>query len=210
MIVILKCIPVGALQANCYIVGDSETKEVVIIDPGAEWEKIYNEIDSNEYKVHYIIATHGHGDHIGAIKDLKGKIDAEVVIHKEDSGMLRDSRLNLSKFTGDGCTQISHDIIVEDEDELLVGQHKFKFIHTPGHTRGGVCILVDKKLFSGDTLFQNTIGRTDLPGGDYQQILNALKNKLMVLSDDIEVYPGHGSSTTIGIERQTNPYIVGK
>ncbi len=204
---ILKCIPVGALQANCYIVGDADTREVVVIDPGAEWEKIQTEISKNEYKVRYIIATHGHGDHIGAIKDLKEGSNAEVVIHKDDSAMITDCKLNLSKFTGDGATQISHDIIVEDGDILEVGQYKFQIIHTPGHTRGGICILVDNKLFSGDSLFQNTIGRTDLPGGDYQQLLDSINDKLMVLSDDIKVYPGHGQSTTIGVERQTNPYI---
>ncbi|NLY43166.1 MAG: MBL fold metallo-hydrolase [Clostridiaceae bacterium] len=205
---ILERIIVGRLEANCYIVGDETTKEVAVIDPGAEGSKIYKHIEEKGYKVIYIIATHGHVDHISGIKYIKDKSGAKVVIHKNDRDALTDSRMNLSIYLGFESVQCPADICIEGGEVLYVGRLKLEFIHTPGHTTGGMCILVDGKLlFSGDTLFEQSIGRTDLPGGNYQQLIKSIKEKLFVMPDDLEVYPGHGEKTTIGREKSSNPYV---
>jgi len=204
---ILKCLAVGYLKANCYIVGDEETNEVMVIDPGAEVEKIYNIIHDNEYTVKYILLTHGHADHISAVKSLKEKTNAKVVIHKDDSDALLDSKLNLSMYMGFHSIQAPADIKLVHNEELTVGKYRFKIMHTPGHTPGGICILTDHILFTGDTLFHESIGRTDLPGGDYQTLLSSIKEYLMNLDDGIVVYPGHGEKTTIGHERLYNSFL---
>ncbi|MBZ4644843.1 MAG: hydroxyacylglutathione hydrolase [Petroclostridium sp.] len=204
---ILKVLPVGQLKANCYIFGDENTNEVAVIDPGDEGQRIYDVIVQNGYKVIYIIATHGHVDHISAIKYLKEKSGAQVVIHQEDSEALLDSQKNLSALLGYHSIQVPADIKVMDGKVLNVGKYRLQIIHTPGHTPGGICILVDKILFSGDTLFEHSIGRTDLPGGNHQQLIKSIQDKLFVLPDDVQVYPGHGDKTTMGSEKKFNPFF---
>lgn len=204
---ILKSLVVGQLGANCYIAGDEITKEVIIIDPGDEGEKICTLIRENGYKVEYIILTHGHMDHISALKYVKSQCGGQVMIHKDDSRALLDSNLNLSALMGSGWRQIPADIEVSDGYAFRVGQYDFKIIHTPGHTPGGICILVGDTLFSGDTLFQESIGRTDLPGGNYGKLIQSIQQNLFKLEEHITVYPGHGGSTSIGHEKKYNPYI---
>ncbi|MDK2798462.1 MAG: hydroxyacylglutathione hydrolase [Clostridiales bacterium] len=204
---ILKVLSVGQLETNCYIFGDDNTGKVVVIDPGDEGEKIYDIIVQNGYIVQYIIATHGHVDHISAIKYLKEKTGAQVVIHKDDSDALINSQKNLSALLGYHSIQVPADIEVVDGQILSVEKYSLQVIHTPGHTPGGICVLVDNLLFSGDTLFEKSIGRTDLPGGNHQQLIQSIKNKLFVLADHIKVYPGHGYQTTIGIEKEFNPFL---
>lgn len=204
---IIKCLPVGQLQANCYIIGDEDTKEVAVIDPGGEGEKIYDLMREKGYRIVYIIATHGHVDHIGAVKYLKEKSGAQVVIHKEDNSALTDSRKNLSVFMGVDCIQVPADRVVQGGEVINIGKYTLECIHTPGHTPGGMSLLADKILLSGDTLFKGSIGRTDLPGGNHEQLIRSIQDKLLHLPDDVAVYPGHGGSTTIGDEKKTNPWV---
>ncbi len=207
--IICDKIRVGDFAANCYIFGDGSTKDVVVIDPGGEPNKIIDFINKNSYVVKNIILTHGHFDHIGGLKEVKQYSGVEILIHKLDSEMLTDSAQNFSKFIGlkaGEVIQVPADKFVTDGDVFYVGGISYKIIHTPGHTRGGISILFDKYLFSGDTLFKESIGRTDLPFSNHSDILNSV-NKLIELDSDVIVYPGHGESTTIGYERINNPFI---
>lgn len=204
---ILELIPVGQLQANCYIFGDKEDKQAVVIDPGDEGEKIFKLIKEKDYNIKYIIATHGHVDHISAIKYLKDKTNAKVIIHKNDADALINPQKNLSVFLGYDSIQGAANIEVTGGEDLVIGKYKFKIIHTPGHTPGGICILLNKILFSGDTIFQRSIGRTDLPGGNHKELIKSIKEKIFTLEEDIIVYPGHGPKTSILEEKQHNPYF---
>lgn len=207
--VICEKIRVGDFATNCYIFGDKSTKEVNIIDPGGEPNKIIDFIKKNEYIVRNIILTHGHFDHIGGLKVLKQQFEVPVLIHKLDGEMLTDPAQNFSKFIGlknGEIIQDTADKFVEDGETLKIGDIPYKIIHTPGHTRGGISILFDKYLFSGDTLFKESVGRTDLPFSNHSDILESAR-KLLELSDDLVVYPGHGECTSIGYERANNPFI---
>ncbi|WHH59067.1 MBL fold metallo-hydrolase [Petroclostridium sp. X23] len=204
---ILEVIPVGPIQANCYIVGDKDTNEVAVIDPGEEGNRIVDGLQKKGYKAKYIIATHGHADHIGAVKYLKQHTLAPVMIHGNDSECLIDSKKNLSIYMGVESVQVAADIILEDSMTFTVGRYDFKVLYTPGHSPGGVCVLTNSILFSGDTLFNGSVGRTDLPGGNHQQLIGSIRQKLLALPDDTIVYPGHGAKTTIKKEKESNPFI---
>jgi glyoxylase-like metal-dependent hydrolase (beta-lactamase superfamily II) len=200
-------LPLGIYQANCYILNDEETKEAAVIDPAGDFEEIKSYIETNGLRIKYIIITHGHGDHIGALSELKNYSGAAVCIHEGDSEMLTDCRKNLSAEMGYGTVEVSADRFLEDGDILELGNTKLNVIHTPGHSRGGICIYCDGTLFSGDTLFACSIGRTDLDGGSYDDIIDSIKKKLLILPEDTKVYPGHGPSTTILIEKKRNPFL---
>lgn len=199
--------PVGQIEANCYIVFDDETKEGMVIDPGDEGERIYQEIEKNNLHVKYIVDTHGHGDHIGANQYLKEKTQAELLIHLEDAPMLTDAAKNLSIYMGYQINKPAADRMLKDGDILEIGKEKFTVLHTPGHTRGGICLYSGDICFTGDTLFQYSIGRTDFPGGSYEEIINSIKSKLLTLDDETIVFPGHGPKTTIGNEKKNNPFL---
>ena len=201
-----KRLPLGIYQANCYIIYDENTKETAVIDPGGGFPEIKSFIEANGLKVKYIIITHGHGDHIGALRELKDYTGAVVCIHSEDNDMLKSSRMNFSAEMG--CpTEMTADRLVEDGDILELGSTKLNIIHTPGHSRGGVCIYSEGTLFSGDTLFACSIGRTDLAGGSFEEIISSIKGKLLTLPEETAVYPGHGPSSTILIEKKRNPFL---
>ncbi len=202
-----KKLPLGIYQANCYIVYDENTKETAVIDPGGDFPEIKSVIEVNGLKVKFIIITHGHGDHIGALSELKDYTNAVVCIHKEDSEMLKNSRMNYSAEMGYPTVEMSADRLLADGDELMLGDTKLGIIHTPGHSLGGICIYCERSLFSGDTLFASSIGRTDLEGGSFDEIIASIKGKLLTLPDDTEVYPGHGPSSTILIEKKRNPFL---
>jgi glyoxylase-like metal-dependent hydrolase (beta-lactamase superfamily II) len=206
--VILKRLPVGPLGANCYIAGDEKEKTGIIIDPGGDAGKIISEIGNLGLKIEKIVLTHGHGDHIGAANELKAATGAEIAIHGDDVAVMKDKSL-YEMFWLDYNPVNQPDILLKDGDILEIGELKFKVIHTPGHSRGSICLLVDGILFSGDTLFNGSIGRTDLArwGGDYNTIIKSIKTKLLTLDDDIIVYPGHGPKTAIGTERRGNPFL---
>jgi len=199
--------PVGPIEANCYIVFDEQTKECMVIDPGAEGEIICEEIQKNNLSVKYIVNTHGHGDHIGANQYLKEKTDAQLLIHEEDAPMLTDPAKNMSVYMGVKINKPAADRYLQDGDVLEIGSNKFVVLHTPGHTRGGICLLGKDVCFTGDTLFQYSIGRTDLPGGSYNAIMSSIENKLLTLDEKITVFPGHGPQTTIGKEKASNPFF---
>ncbi len=189
-------------ETNTYIVTDEATGETAVVDPSLPEEKLIEKLEGKLVK--YILITHGHFDHIGGVNFVKAKTGAKVVVHKEDEEMLCDTKKNC----GDDDTPIYADILVEDGTELMLGNAKITVLHTPGHTKGGVCYIFneDRTMFSGDTLFRLTAGRTDLYGGDARTELMSLA-KIAELDGDYKVYPGHDHSTTLDFERQYNRYM---
>lgn len=202
-----KRLPLGIYQANCYILNDEKTKETAVIDPGGEFPEIKSYVEANGLKLKYIILTHAHGDHIGALGELKAYSGATVCIHREDNEMLQNSSMNFSAEMGGPKVDMSADRLLEDGDVLKLGDTELNIIHTPGHSRGGICIYCEGKLFSGDTLFACSIGRTDLFGGSYDEIIRSIREKLFILPDETEVYPGHGPASKISIEKKRNPFF---
>lgn len=203
---ILK-LAVGKLGANCYFVYRKETRVGIIIDPGGSSEEILEKISQLKLDVKAILLTHGHCDHIGAVKELKEKINLNVYIHSDDLEMLEDNEKNLSKMLKLGDIRVSESIKLADGEMLNFGDIKVEVIHTPGHTKGSVSFVVGDVVFTGDTLFRQSIGRTDFPGGNYSEIENSILNKLYKLDDSIIVYPGHGGESTIGYEKKHNSFF---
>lgn len=201
-------IPAGIYAANCYIVYSENTNDGIVVDPGGDAKDIMGIIEKNELKIENIILTHGHGDHIGGVIDLKSLLNASVMIHADDVEMLTDGSINLSTTMAMGTVEIEPDNILKDGDIIKFGDLEAKVIHTPGHTKGGICLKVEDSIITGDTLFAGSIGRTDLFGGDYEIIIKSIKEKLMIFQDNTEVFPGHGGSSTIGRERVSNPFLV--
>lgn len=201
----IKRIDLGYGCSNTYIIYDEKTFDGVMIDPGGMAEMLLEEAEGINIK--YIILTHAHFDHIGALEIVAEKTGAPVVIHQEETMSLTDTRYNLCTFAGVSENMRGADITVKEGDVLKVGDIEFKFIYTPGHTRGGMCIFAgDKDLITGDTLFRGTVGRTDFEGGNHQVLLESVK-RLSMLDDSIKIYPGHGEESTIGFEKRTNPYM---
>ena len=199
----------GALQANTYLAVDEKTNEGFIVDPGGYNKVLTKEVRDNDVNIKYIILTHGHSDHICGVNEHKAEFpDAKIVAYKDEEAMLENPNLNQSPGFGVPYSTKA-DILVSDGDELKVGDVTLKFIHTPGHTEGGMCIYVKeaKALFSGDTLFRQSIGRTDFPGGSYKEIMDSIRKKLFLLPDDTNVFPGHMGTTSIGFEKENNPFV---
>jgi len=204
--ILLHRLPVGKLAANCYILADLPHKKAVVIDPGGDGDRILKVLKDNDLTVEMIIDTHGHWDHVGDNAVIQEATGASLYIHQADEGFLDEAGLNLSVHFGSAttCGKATH--LLADGDVLTAGDLQIRVLHTPGHTPGGVCLLCGKLLFAGDTLFAGSMGRTDLAGGDPCAMEKSLKEVLMSLDDDIQVYPGHGPATTIGHERQVNPF----
>jgi glyoxylase-like metal-dependent hydrolase (beta-lactamase superfamily II) len=199
--------PVGALQCNCSILWDTETKEALVVDPGGDFDLIKEELEKRELVVKGIIHTHAHFDHVGATKPLYELTKAPLIIHPGEK-FLWDNVVKQGVMFGIPMEALPDwDKDLEDEMEMQCGKHKLKTLVTPGHTPGSSCFVIDDILFSGDTLFQNSIGRTDLPGGDSGQIVKSIKNRLYGLDVDTTVVCGHGPNTKIGIERRQNPFV---
>jgi len=210
--VILKKLVVGPFAANCYIVGSELTKEGVIIDPGDEARQILKKVKDLQLDIKVIVLTHGHIDHIGGVKEVKEATGAEVAIHTDDAKSVSGQEGRLISMLVSGLSYpapSSPDRLLNGGDSIDIGDLNFLVLHTPGHTPGGICLLGNGVMFTGDTLFKYGVGRTDLPGGSYSQLMNSLHTKLMVLPDETIVYPGHGPETTIGAERRSNPYLRG-
>ncbi len=193
---------VGDMQVNSYIV--SNRIDAVVIDPGDEYEKIIKAAQGKNIKA--VLLTHGHFDHTGAVNELQ-KNGAKVYISENDENMLSDSFACLAAPFGFPFNKIKADYTLNDNDILELCDIKFRVILTPGHTTGSVCFLVNDILFSGDTLFQQSIGRTDFPDGDFETISKSIKEKIYTLSENTKVYPGHGGETTVEKEKQSNPFV---
>ncbi|KXG76992.1 putative metallo-hydrolase [Thermotalea metallivorans] len=204
---IIERILAGIYATNCYVITCEDTKKTAIIDPGGDGDDIVSYIDKNGFDPVFIILTHGHGDHIGAVNEIKQKKGIPVFIHKDDGEMLGNADKNLTSFMSGPKIEFMPDTLLKDGDAIELGNLKLHIIHTPGHTRGSICIKVNDVVFTGDTLFANSIGRTDLEGGSFELIIDSIKRKLLVLDDEIKVLPGHGPATTIGMERMMNPFI---
>ena len=187
---------------NCYIVEDEETKETMVIDPGGEADKIVEMLDILEANVKYIYLTHCHGDHIGGVCELKNKKGGMILIHRFDAEGLENDKLSLTTYIGID-TKFESDSRLNDNDLIHLGNLEFKVIHTPGHTKGGSSLYCESEGFviTGDTLFRGTWGRTDLPSGSLEEIMDSIINKLLILPDETIVYPGHGKSTMIREEK---------
>lgn len=195
----------GQLENNIYLLTDETTKKAVLIDAP---ENLAELVDfAKGYDVEYILLTHGHFDHIMGLTDLKKALNAEAIICKDDL-VISDNINEFTRLFGlPDCTPPVYEKFIKDGDIISVGNLKIKVIHTPGHTEGGVCYLVDDNLFSGDTLFKGSVGRTDLFGGNFNKLSNSIKNKLFKLEDKIKVFPGHGDETTIGFEKKYNQLV---
>ena len=193
---------------NSYILWDEKSLEAIIIDPSSGDSAFEKFISQKNLKLKYLINTHGHLDHIGGNSYIKTKFNVPIVIHKNDAEMLINSKLNLSEVVGMPILSPKADILITEKDNnLFLGENKISVIHTPGHTKGSICLLIDNILVSGDTLFYESIGRTDLPGGSFDEIVASIQKKLFTLSDEILVLPGHGRETTIEDEKVGNPFV---
>lgn len=198
---IIKAIPAGIYGANCYVICDEDTMEAVVLDPGGDSDYLISQIDKIGAKVKYILLTHGHVDHVGGVVDLKKKYNVPFYIHKSDEEMIMMG------------ADVYGDLPIADEylkegDIITFGKLNAKCIHTPGHTPGGVCFLIEDKVFTGDTLFQGSIGRTDFAGGSYEEIISSIVNKILPLGDKVEIYPGHGPKSSVIFEKARNPFLT--
>lgn len=205
---------VGQVQTNCYVVINDETKECFVIDPGASGKQLAAKIRQDNLTPVAVLLTHGHFDHAGAAEELAKEFDIKIYAHEAEKDTLENPRKNVSWMVG--MSEVYHaDIFLKDEQELELAGFEIKVLHTPGHTEGGCCYYVpaENVIFSGDTLFAQSVGRTDFPGGSMSQIVRSIQDKLLTLNEvgnletDIMVYPGHNDPTTIETERINNPYL---
>ncbi|MDU4960640.1 MAG: MBL fold metallo-hydrolase [Sporomusaceae bacterium] len=203
----IRRLEVGALGTNCYIAWCEQTRQAIVIDPGGDADQILAVIQQENLAVAFIVNTHGHADHIGALTQVRQETGAPVLIHQADAAMLTSSSQNLSAYMGPGLTCQPADRMIREGDVIRFGNAALTVLETPGHTPGGICLKGEGVVFSGDTLFAESIGRTDFPGGSYSQLIRHIREKLLILPDDWVVYPGHGPETTIGWERKMNPFI---
>jgi hydroxyacylglutathione hydrolase len=206
---IQKALFVGLLEVNCYILGDEETKEAVVIDPGGNEDDILEALEAQGLQLKTIIDTHGHFDHVDANQPLKEKTGAAIAIHELDAPMLAKPSAEAMFFTGNRLRLSTADILLKEGDIISFGNYKLKVLHTPGHTPGGISLVLEGAplVYVGDLLFQGSIGRTDFPGGSFEDLINAVKTKIFTLGDNYTVYPGHGPVTTVGQERKYNPFF---
>jgi len=207
-----KTLELGPFAVNCYLFWDENSSDGVIIDPGADPDRIFDEVTSAGFTPLAILLTHGHGDHIAAVIDVKGKYDIPLYIGEGEKDLLANPSANVSALFGQPITSPPPDFVVKDEEIINVGTICLKVLFTPGHSPGGVCYLDESEglLFCGDTLFYGSIGRTDLPGCSHKQLIESIEEKIMKLPDNIVCYPGHGPQTTVGAERTNNPFLTGR
>ena len=203
----LYTLVLGQLSTNCYIWADDKTKNAIVVDAPASADKIISFVADKGLKITDIILTHGHFDHILALKELKDKTGADLSVFEKTADFMRDPVYNLAQYMNIEIPPTNPDKILYDGDTIDFYGNKISVIHTPGHTEDSICLLNEKTLLSGDTLFRLSVGRWDHPSGDMLKEITSINERLMTLPDDTSVYPGHGLSTTIGDERKGNPYI---
>lgn len=203
---------VGNLATNCYVVGDPETKKGIIIDPGGHAERIMDAVERENLEIVAIVDTHGHFDHVLDNEAVKQATGAPIAIHPADAPMLTDPKKGFGVFAmffGGLRGGPPADVLLNEGDEVRFGNQVLKVVHTPGHSQGSISLVGDGVVFSGDALFQGSIGRTDFPGGDYQQLIDSIRTRILTLPDDTVVYSGHGPATTVGDEKRHNPFVRG-
>lgn len=207
----IEMLSVGEFQSNCYLYWSSDTKSGVIIDPGAEAGRIEREITRSDIHVEAILLTHGHSDHIGAVREIKQTYDVPIYACRAEREFLINPVANLSAFFGAGVTSPEADHWLEDEQSIMIAGRLFLILHIPGHSPGSICFLDQEEgvCFCGDVLFKGSVGRSDFPGCSHELLISGIEKKLLRLPDSIICYPGHGSRTTIGEERRTNPFLTG-
>lgn len=198
---------VGPLQVNCFIVACSKTRQAVVIDPGDEGERILRAAEQAELTICKVVNTHGHFDHIGANLQIVEKTGAQLLIHADDLPLLQNARNHAEVYGLSVTASPEPDRLLDQGDTLQVGELSLRVFHVPGHSPGGICLLTEGHLFVGDVLFSGSIGRTDLPGGDFDALVEGVRERLFALPDETVVHPGHGPDTTIGRERQMNPFV---
>lgn len=204
---ILERIAVGPLAVNCYIIGCEKTRHSAVIDPGDEVERIVSAIKKNDLSLKYILLTHGHVDHVTQLATLKNKIPAEVFMHAGDLFLFENISIQAMMF---GLPDPGHpqpDRFFADGEKLALGELELRVIHTPGHSPGSVTYQIKDNLFVGDLIFSGSIGRTDLPGGNYETLINSVQKKIFTFPDATKIYPGHGPMTTVGQEKRFNPFF---
>lgn len=200
---------VTPFQVNCFVLYCESTKNAIVIDPGGDFETLKSFLDDNELRLDKILLTHGHIDHIGAVADLKDETNAEIYLHPEDQFLVDNAEAQAAMLGLKPPRHFIPDHELQDGQIITSGSLTFEVKTTPGHTPGGVCFVLHEHqtLFAGDTLFKESIGRTDLPGGDYEDLMASIFKKLLILDEAFVVHSGHGPSTTIGYERQMNPFL---
>lgn len=204
-----KVIPVGPLECNCSVIGDEQTREAMVIDPGDQIEDILEILRREQLTLKQIVITHAHIDHVGGAMKLKAATGAPILMNRDDYGLLKMLGMQALWVGMRPPGRVEVDEALSEGRVLKIGAIPANVIHTPGHTEGSICLYLpeEKKLIAGDTLFAGSIGRTDLPGGNFEKIIRSLHTRLLALPDETEVVPGHGPETTIGAERETNPFL---
>jgi hydroxyacylglutathione hydrolase len=204
-----EILPVGPLQCNCSIIGDETSHEAMVIDPGDDIADVLAILEKHQLKVKQIVITHAHIDHVGGAMKLRAATGAPILLNHNDYTLLKmlDLQANWVGMQSPGKVEIDHSL--NERDTVKAGSLTANVMHTPGHTEGSICLYfpAEKKLIAGDTLFAGSIGRTDLPGGSFEKIMRSLRDKLLTLPDETAVVPGHGPLTSIGAEREANPFL---
>lgn len=207
----IKVMALGMFQSNCSVVMCNQTKQAIVIDPGAEAERIIRVLEQLECRVSHLFLTHAHLDHVGAAAQLKSHTKAKIAVPKGDEMLYEHAPVQAQAMGLDAFDMAPIDLLFDDKDQFDVAGAKLTAIHTPGHSPGSSCLLLESSdgriLFSGDTLFRGSIGRTDLPGGSYQALISSVREKLFTLEPELVVIPGHGEATTIGEEIRSNPFF---
>jgi len=204
-----EMIPVGALQCNCSVIGDETTREGMVIDPGDEIREILALVERHRLTIRQIVITHAHIDHVGGAMKLRAATGAPILLNEKDYALLKMLDVQAAWLGMQPPERVEIDRSLNELDKVEAGPLRASVLHTPGHTEGSVCLYfpAERKLIAGDTLFAGSIGRTDLPGGSFDKIMESLHGKLLALPDETVVVPGHGPTTTIGAERERNPFL---